>query len=1349
MPCLRNLQRKRRGAIPFFIVLAATLFSICIGSLIRADEADEIVPDRRALQQLTRQSRDQTRILRAAQRALDQGDLATTLEACRELLRQDYDEFVLEEPSGSLGGVRQAILELLAGSPPAVLREWQRLNDGPARQALQQALQSGSQAELHHVAAQFSLTEPALQALLTESLIELSRGNQSRAQVLQEQLNWYQQLEIGSHSQAAAIRKLQSDLRQRTSTVDSAQQTDFRLWQSVRLPSAEPAWHWNDSPWNYDRAAGILPWASSQKRRFLHLGRQQPIIVDGLLVTRTPSAVVCLDRTSGMLRWAFETESLASAWSYLFGERDRLSQELVPEEWLQLEYSRGAIFLLDGFGPDTDAPPELTRLINILPEHVGARRLIAVRIGGQSEILWMASAQSGNGDVSLVRPVSPHQITTKPFEDHRFVSAPLVHDDHLYTVTWKSERAWLNCLRVATGQLLWRQPLMSLSGSFDGSAMASIVCGVSDSTLVCLTSDGLIVGCSLLDGSIQWAQTVKMPDEPEHETWDLDQKPSTEIVRSGSAPSSGSLWLKIHNGRIYCGRPSCPRLFCLNADTGQYVWTTPSRVQIGFASGQFDRMPAELTSDYLIMLGDGHCRALHLRDGREAWALPVAAHSGQALFDSDHCILPLDDLRVINIQLQSGRVQSFYPIHSALTEATIAPDGAGFVAASAWNVTAWSETTKPSGGGTGSDDADEFLNSLARHRLVANSSESDIIVRAQAASEVDCLRRLAELTLTKHQRLLLAVLTPELPGHAEMLRKQLRSDPLQLVELLPGWRVRLWRLFSATLRCNGAHTFRDWSRHAVLSETPADEIILNPGLAGNFRDALAMVDHLILKNQLSQAELMLLRLLAAATQEESIEVHARLVQIRRPFLAPHRLPAASGGAVAAFIQEMSSPQIASPLVTTLRKERGFSGHTRVEAEFPDWYRLMIISRIAENEAGNRLLDVMTGGNRSLPDSSVVVIPDRVSHALHRDRPGLLVNADDIRFGVSSLIEPDAPYRLWQRRFDTITGPAAWAFGSGFLAAASHDGVVCVHPLTGNVLWTLDFRRSEELSHLRGQRLMARCSEDFILLFSSLGTGCVVLRAFDGAVVRQSGYEPGSRQPVLVGTRLCTLSKQNKLRITDLTTGKEIPSQAENESVVYLQELSVLSDNSLLLLNDNTEILIVDVSGGEVESRFRVKLTSNDTQNMRREPAVFRNQGSLLIGLSSKSRRTDRFANSELNEPHIAGGLLCCVDVATLQRRWQRSCHDSIAPPIYGDPSPLLILWSWKEQAAGIRRPPIFRREFSTRSLELTVLDALSGRQLARRDNLRLATPLRCLHDAKKQTIEITTDRSVIHVTYSR
>ena len=1345
-----------------------------------ADRQNATLADRTVLQQLLRQSSRRTRLLDAARSSLRRGELATAFDACRELLQEKYDAFTLDESDDFASGIRQGVRDLLAESSPTVRREWNRVNAGPAGQALQEALRSGSQAELHRVATRFALTQAAFRALLTECLIELSRGNMSRSTVLLQQLESYRQLGIASRRESAAVRRLQYVLNLRTSalTADSDRTIRFQPdgWQ---LPERMPEWSWRDSPWNHDSAANIGPWSTGKTRRFLHLGRQTPAFTDDSLVIRTPSGLVCLDRESGVLQWSLATNSLAAAWSYLFGKREQLFRGLVPEEWLRMEHSGSAVFLVDGFGPGSEFPPELARLIRDLPEQMGGRRVVAVNIGRKPRILWQTgddhdanfavsndNIQTSAGFEYEIRksanfggPVDDTihrtyrqgtRVVEPALEQHRFISAPLVQDDRLYIATRDPGRAWLNCLSATSGRLLWQQPLIYLVDDYRGSTKNSIVCGVLNNTLFCLASDGLIVGCGVLDGQIRWAQTVRMPDETGAGTNRAVQEPSDMIVRTGAMPGSGSLWLRITAGRIYCGRPTCPQLFCLNADTGDFIWSVPRSVQGEFAARQLDRSPITVTDNHLIMLGDAHCRALRLKDGQQDWVTPVGAHSGQPLFSAGRCLIPLDDGRILAIDANTGRVDRLHRVHPALAEATVTLDERGIVASSAWNVTAWDWTTDADPSETTAADVDSLLSELATIRRSGSPVSSDPPIRKPDAFESNHLQRLQTAVMTDRQQLLFALLAPELPGHADRIRQQLDDNPLELVELRPGWRVQLLRalrmigLLSAVDEWTSGQSC-DWMGSGDLSW----EVLLHPELTGDRDSRFALADQLIDARRMPEAELLLLNLPPSDRDAAAADIDDRLLQIRRPFLRPGTGPAAETSVVSAVIQEIRRHDLTSPLVREFRASRGFAGHSGSAPEFPNWYRLLPVASLSESASQDRLLDVRHGSYIPLPDTSTVELANRVSHSSTQNRSALVINASDTSFGVSSLVAARHPVKLWTKTFDIITGPTSYALGTRFLAAVARDGIVCVHPLTGRLLWSRDFRECEELSHLPGQRLIVRCTHEHILLFSSLGTGCVVLTAEDGTLVRQSDYEPGTQQQLLIGTYLVTLSEEHKLRAVNLATGSETTPIPDGESILYIRELSVLSDTSLLLLSDTGEMLILDAATATVTCRIDVGFSSEDIEMMWRDPVVFLRHGYLFAAFSRPARRGNYSAGSVLNEPQLGNGPLYCLDTRTNRPLWRRSSHRSVVPPVYGDPCSLLVLWSWTGSNRGPRRPRLFGEDTSHRSLELTVLDIHSGRVLAHRDNLAHATPLRSLHDAQMQTIEITTDQSVIHVNYTR
>ena len=121
----------------------------------------------------------------------------------------------------------------------------------------------------------------------------------------------------------------------------------------------------------------------------------------------------------------------------------------------------------------------------------------------------------------------------------------------------------------------------------------------------------------------------------------------------------------------------------------------------------------------------------------------------------------------------------------------------------------------------------------------------------------------------------------------------------------------------------------------------------------------------------------------------------------------------------------------------------------------------------------------------------------------------------------------------------------------------------------------------------------------------------------------------------------------------------------------------------------------------------------------------------------------------MEDPRLDSGTLYCIDSESGERLWQRDSVPSVMPKVHGDPVNLLVFWSWhnpgyytEQRIGGVRRNP-------QRSLQLTVVDAESGKTVAEGRHLSPAEPVRCVHNAARKVIEVHTEKSLITISYSQ
>jgi tetratricopeptide (TPR) repeat protein len=139
-------------------------------------------------------------------------------------------------------------------------------------------------------------------------------------------------------------------------------------------------------------------------------------------------------------------------------------------------------------------------------------------------------------------------------------------------------------------------------------------CGV----LVCCAHTGTVVGVDPLRDGVLWSFTYRDPS---------DGPDSAEFDRwKGAGPI-------IAHGRVVLAAADSPALHCLDARSGEPLWSVPR------AGG--DLYVAGVARGRVVIVGDGHVRAVDLATGEKAWQVKTGRPSGFGAFAGELYYLPL------------------------------------------------------------------------------------------------------------------------------------------------------------------------------------------------------------------------------------------------------------------------------------------------------------------------------------------------------------------------------------------------------------------------------------------------------------------------------------------------------------------------------------------------------------------------------------------------------------------------------------------------------------------------------------------------------------------------------------
>ena len=108
------------------------------------------------------------------------------------------------------------------------------------------------------------------------------------------------------------------------------------------------------------------------------------------------------------------------------------------------------------------------------------------------------------------------------------------------------------------------------------------------------------------------------------------------------------------------------------------------------------------------------------------------------------------------------------------------------------------------------------------------------------------------------------------------------------------------------------------------------------------------------------------------------------------------------------------------------------------------------------------------------------------------------------------------------------------------------------------------------------------------------------------------------------------------------------------------------------------------------------------------------------------------------EPRINSGPLLCLNPTTGEILWSTRLTDALLPPVYGDPTDLLVAVSQKWNDDDLRHD-------NAVTLDIQLLSGKTGEVVAKSSPLSASRPIRCTHVASTNTIEIVCRDSVISI----
>lgn len=391
-----------------------------------------------------------------------------------------------------------------------------------------------------------------------------------------------------------------------------------------------------------------------EQSRALELGfGGSPIVNHRQIIFRDNNGIRSVDRQTGASLWTWETE-----FSLL-----NLIQENPPQELNQVsspEYFRNSTFqqlssdgqraffidsaafpfqrgqVLDAFDDAAFRPDG--RRPSTPENHLVALNLEAPN--GKGRLCWSTAIDRDPSRVSI-------------WKGHFFLGPPLPVGGMLFSVAEFENQLVLIAMTADSGQLIWKQTLGYLpTDSPRGMRVTSpqkrlaqaCVLAVSEGTIICPLSSGLIVAVDQYTGAFRWwfdfRYPIKKPGDPPA---NLTRHFTEEMAEKGDYPRSPM----ILGDRVYYLAPADQlndAVHCLDLRTGKLIW------QVACPDSKY----LALSENVAIVVAAKDAIGLSLKDGSKLWERRITSVSGIGAVLSDLFLVPLADGRVLSLNSATG-----------------------------------------------------------------------------------------------------------------------------------------------------------------------------------------------------------------------------------------------------------------------------------------------------------------------------------------------------------------------------------------------------------------------------------------------------------------------------------------------------------------------------------------------------------------------------------------------------------------------------------------------------------------------------------------------------------------------
>lgn len=469
-------------------------------------------------------------------------------------------------------------------------------------------------------------------------------------------------------------------------------------------PLLSPLWH---TDYAHDENNPVVNELQRwQQQQLGHVGplsvANSPVVSDGMLFLRDFSHLRAIDLSTGTQQWRYRCQT--SPRSAL--EATRSGRRLSPTSgalnlgyayagnatWGSLSTDGQTVFLVDGLDftspnpasqrratppPKTPFDPRISRRANRLvaiPAHpdlsngattveprwvVGGARIsvedyqlmdrdhdgrIAAGefIGPEDDFQAMDADRDGSINRNELQLSVRRMEAERRLPGHFFFGAPLPAEGRLYAISEADRQLNLVVLDAETGDLIWTQGLGFVDRPIEQEPVRPYFgCqpALASGIVVCPTHLGALVAVDALTGSLLWAnyngETSSLPSRRNWQRRTLSARGHSGFPAVPLIDQNRVVMLPRHSTSIQC----------VDLLNGESLWSAP-RDDAEFVGTVHDGV--------VVVVGRRNCRGLSLANGQEVWSLRSTMPSGTGVAVGDRYLLPLQEGRVMSIDIQSG-----------------------------------------------------------------------------------------------------------------------------------------------------------------------------------------------------------------------------------------------------------------------------------------------------------------------------------------------------------------------------------------------------------------------------------------------------------------------------------------------------------------------------------------------------------------------------------------------------------------------------------------------------------------------------------------------------------------------